>query len=90
MKKEKRSRQYLSFIAILSALALFGCSVSGENTSGDTTAPRVNSTVPIDTTPDVALNGTINATFNEAMKVDSIVGANFSVKVGGVAVAGTV
>lgn len=56
----------------------------------DTTAPTVISTVPIDTTTNVALNGTMNATFSEAMAPESIIAANFTIKEGSSSVTGTV
>ena len=89
MKKIKSSRTFLLLVTILVAAAVVGCVPPG-TPAGDTTRPTVISTIPIDTAMDVPLNGTINATFSEAMNAATMVAANFSLAAGGTVVAGAV
>ena len=77
---------YLLLIAILGVSFLAGCVPP----AGDTTAPLVNSTAPVDATTGVALNGSINVTFSEAMDAATINGDTFTVKAGATPVAGAV
>ena len=56
----------------------------------DTTPPTVSSTIPANTTTNVAISGNLAATFSEAMDPLTISTATFSLKQGAVAVTGTV
>ena len=60
------------------------------NATPDTTAPTVTLTVPANSTTEVAVDGTINVTFSEAMDPLTITTATFIVKQGTTVVEGTV
>jgi hypothetical protein len=86
MKKIKSTQKYLFLIAILCVSSVVGCSPP----TGDVTPPTVVSTYPINSTTGVASNGTITATFSEAMDTATIVAVNFTVMAGATSVTGTV
>jgi len=56
----------------------------------DTTAPTVNSTVPLDTATGVARNNTSSATFNEVVNSATCVATSFTLMQGTTSVSGTV
>ncbi|HBD94500.1 MAG TPA: hypothetical protein DC057_10065 [Spirochaetia bacterium] len=56
----------------------------------DTTAPAVLSVFPVASSTNAAINTLITATFNEPMNSATIIAANFTVKAGTTAVAGSV
>jgi hypothetical protein len=56
----------------------------------DVTAPTVSSTVPADTTTDVAINSAMTATFSEAMDPLTVTTTTFTLKHGVTSVSGTV
>jgi hypothetical protein len=58
--------------------------------AADTSAPTVVSTVPLNAAVDVAVNGNITATFNEAMAAATLNTATFTLASGAGAVAGAV
>lgn len=68
---------------------LVACTFSVESGSGETT-PTVLSSVPSDGSTGVALDGTVRATFSEAMEPASLTTATFTLTTGGVAIAGSV
>jgi len=85
----------------LAVLAMASCNMnsgSGDSggsggpavTPGDTTPPKVSSTIPKDLETGVAINRKLSITFSEAMRADTINIATFSVKKGLVVVGGTV
>jgi hypothetical protein len=86
MKKMKSPKTLLLFVVILGVIAIAGCPIADR----DLDPPQVIATVPIDSTTGVALNGTINMTFSEAMDPETIVAANYSVVHGATPVAGVV
>lgn len=59
-------------------------------TTGSTSAPKVNSTTPLNLATGVALNSTVTATFSEAMDPLKITSTTFTVKNGTTLVAGAV
>lgn len=59
-------------------------------TTTDTTAPTVNSTIPLDAATGVAINGTINATFSEAMSAATITASTITLNQGTTPVSGVV
>lgn len=85
----KTRRILLSLIAIFTVFAFAGCS-NAAGPDGDTSAPRVISTLPADLATGVSINGTISADFNEAMDHATIVGANFTLYNGATPVVGNV
>jgi hypothetical protein len=86
MKKFKSTQTYLLFIAIICVFSMIGCPPP----VGDTTAPTVLSTVPLNTATGTAVNSTITATFSEAMNNATIIAANFTVAAGATPVTGIV
>ncbi|MFH2005017.1 MAG: ice-binding family protein [bacterium] len=57
---------------------------------GDPTTPTVVSNIPLDSATDVPLNGSISATFSEAMDPATLTTATFTLTAGSVPVQGTV
>lgn len=91
MKKTKSLKKYLlALIAIVSiSVIIAGC--SAEITNRTTTPPTVVSTFPTREATEVAVNGTITATFDESVDAATVVAENFTVRTtGGTAVVGTV
>jgi len=86
MTKSKSKQTYLLLIAILAVSAIIGC----RPPVGDTIAPTVDSTAPIQAATGLAINGTITATFSEAMNPLSINAETFTLAQGTTAVTGTV
>lgn len=82
----RTNKSAYAFLAILAALTLLGCPVTG----GDAVAPTVGLVVPADLAVDVAPNASITATFSEEMDESTIAAANFTLMAGAVPVAGVV
>jgi hypothetical protein len=82
----------LSVFLIVAGCTVFESSDSDPDTDLpiDPTAPTVISTVPIDSSTDIARNTTINATFSEAMDPATVVAGNFTVAAGDTFVTGVV
>lgn len=77
--------QILAMIPLL--LAVVSCSKDDEPT---VLTPTIVSTTPADGDVDVAINSSIEITFNKEMNATSINATTFTIKEGGVAVVGTV
>jgi hypothetical protein len=86
MMKLRRTRIYLSIIALIGMAVLAGCPGTGT----DATAPTVSSTSPADSAGDIALDANITATFSEDMDGATVTAANFTLASGSVPVAGAV
>ena len=69
-----------------------GCGGAGSSSTPqpDLTAPTVSSTVPVNAATSVAMNGSITATFSQAMTPATLTDVTFTLKHGTTAVAGTV
>jgi len=79
-------------IAIVGIALVSGCTSPSSNatTPSASVVPSVISTVPIDGTAGVPLNGTINVSFSEAMDPATIVAANLTLVSGTTSIAGAV
>jgi hypothetical protein len=88
MKKAKTARKFLLIFAILAGLFVIGCAQPTSSTPA--VAPTVTAVAPANAATSVALNPTITATFSAAMTPATIIAANFTLKAGAAAVAGTV
>ncbi len=88
MSKNKNMRKYLVLLLAIIAIAVsfIGCDagISSNN------PPLVNSTSPSQGFIAANVNGTITATFNEAMDATTITDSSFTVSKGGVDIVGTV
>ncbi|MBL7006316.1 MAG: DUF3494 domain-containing protein [Spirochaetia bacterium] len=89
MKKNKNTKMYLLFIAILAASLLAGCE-NITDPSVDATLPTVSSTYPVDSATGRAINTNITASFSEAMDPATMVAANFTLTDGVTSVIGNV
>ena len=87
MKNIRSTHIILLFVVILGLSFIVGCV---QPTVSDVTAPTVASAVPIDGTTGVALNGTINVTFDKSMSPSTISVSNFTLMAGASPVDGIV
>jgi hypothetical protein len=90
-----RNQNLLSRLAVMAAVLLplvisAGCSKKSGTGPGDTTAPTVSSTVPLNLEVGCATNAAIVATFSEAMDPATISVTSFTLKHGATSVAGAV
>jgi len=91
MKKVKNTQIILLFVAILGISVIPGCAPPASVTPpGDTTAPVVVSTTPINTAVNVALNSILTATFSEDMDPATIIASHFTLTDGITPMPGTV
>jgi len=92
MKNINVRQMYPLFATIIGAAVMIGCSLLAPPAppGGDTAAPAVILTFPYNAATGVSVNGTVTATFNEAMTGTTITGANFTLMAGVIAVTGTV
>jgi hypothetical protein len=88
MKKNKNLRKYLSILLALITISIVfvGCDVAIDTQN----PPVVGSTYPVHGSIEADINGTITATFNEAVDPATINSETFTVSAGGVDIVGNV